>query len=173
MRYVPRPLAPCAICFLLLPAAAHGQADVQLDPDSPAGVEYQLPLEQARKNVNPSDGDGPGSGGGRGKGLASLFGAGIVPVKDEAGPQQAGGRDPAQAGAAPELDASGSGGGGEARGGAGTASGAPDIKASRLGSADDDGGSATLRLGGIALAVLLVGALLGLVLRRGLRPSAE
>ena len=174
MRYVPRPLALCAICFLLLPTAAHAQADAQVDPNSPAGVEYQLPLEQARENLKPSDGEGPGSEGGRGEGVASLFGAGIVPVKDGTGAQGDGGRGAAGSGSASEPGASGSDPSGGARGGADTGSGAPDIKASGLGSSDDDdGGSATLRLGGIVLAVLLVGALLGLALRRGLRQSAE
>ena len=176
MRYVPRPLALCAICFLLLPAAAHGQADAQLDPDSPAGFEYQLPLEQARKNVNPSGVDGPGSVGGRGEGLASLFGAGIVPIKDGSGAQDGGDRgnaDPAAAQGASGSDRGGEGRGGAGRGGADADSGAAALRQAALGAPDDDGGSAALPIAGIVLAVLVVGGLLGLALRRGLGQPAE
>ena len=164
MRDVPRPLALCAICFVLLPAAAHGQAGAQLDPDSPAGVEYQLPLEQAREKANRGGGDGTG---GRGEGLASLFGAGVVPIRDRAG-----------------MPRRGNGGGAEADSISEPGSGNP--RAGRRGDADldpvgqtgliypeEDEGSAALRIAGIALAVLLVGGLLGLALRRGLRQSAE
>ena len=169
MRYVHRPLALCAICFLLLPAAAaQGQAS-QLDPERPAALEYQLPLVQGRKNANPGDGNGPGGDrAGRG-GLASLFGAGIVPVKDDAGAQDSGGRGGAEP--VPGQGASGSDSGRRARGGRDTGSGAAAIKQGALGAPDEDQGSAGPRVAGIALTVLLVGGLLGLVLRRGLRQS--
>ena len=179
MRYVHRPLALCAICFLLLPAAAHGQRDAQLDPDSPAGVEYQLPLEQARKNLSPSDGDGPGSeggrgsGGGRGEGLASLFGAGIVPIKDGSGAQEGGDRGNADPAAAQGSSGSDRAGGDQGRDGAGAGSGAAALRQPALGASDEDGGSAALPIAGIALAVLAVGGLLGLALRRGLGQLSE
>ena len=169
MRYVRRPIALCAICSLLLPAAAHGQAEEALDPDSPAGVEYQLPLEQARKNVARPGGDDPGDPGGRGEG-ASLFGAGIVAV--EASDRTAGGADGA-ARNGPAAGAGGSstgGGGGDAEG---STPGSSAINPAALDAPDEGESSATLRIAGIAFAVLLAGALLGLLLRRGLGQSEE
>ncbi|MDQ4048605.1 MAG: hypothetical protein M3131_04370 [Actinomycetota bacterium] len=161
MRYVRRLLALCAICSLLLPVAAQGQRDAtQPDPDSPAGVEYQLPLEQARKNARGSGsrGDGAGRGGG-----SPLFGAGIMPVKASGGAQDrgSGAGEPASDAGSRDSDARGAGG----------ADGDPEsatIGPSTLGGPDEGGGSAGLRIAGIALAVLLVGLLLGLLLRRGL-----
>jgi hypothetical protein len=49
--------------------AASAQEPVQVDPDSPAGVEYKLPLEQARRDGAPDPGDG---------------GAGLGPAGDQA-----------------------------------------------------------------------------------------
>lgn len=174
MRYVRRPLALCAICSLLLPAAALGQRGAQLDPDSPAGVEYQLPLEQARKNALAGDRDGPrarADHGGRRGGLKSLFGAGIVAAK--AGVQGRGGGDgdASQGGRGAEQGTRGSDA--DDRGDPDASSSGRDIRQSALGGADQDGGSAALRIAGVALAVLLVGALLGFALRRGLRESTE
>lgn len=182
MRYLLRPATLGAICALLLPAAAQAQTAQRPDPDSPAGVEYQLPLDQARENAGGGDGaDDPASreGGGRGgRGApAPLFGAGIVAAK---GADRAiGGGEGARRDGGNRAQ-----GAGEASGGAAaSASGGSDegddpagpqrIKRSGLSSPDDEGGSATLRIIGIALAVLLAGALLGLLLRRGLRDSGN
>ena len=176
MRYVRRPVALCAICSLLLPVAAQGQAGVQLDPNSPAGVEYQLPLEQARKNANGEGGGGerPGSGEDRagGGGVASLFGAGIVPAS-----ARDGAADGEVGGAGVNGRASGGGAGGaeaDVRGaGERSTPGSSAIRPAALDGVDEGGGSAGLRIAGIALAVLAAGALLGLALRRGLRQSGE
>ncbi len=179
MRYVrrpaelrPRPTAAvrvrrhaalCVAAMLLFPVAARGQADAQLDPNSPAGVEYQLPLEQARKNARGSGSPGSrGDGAGRGGG-SPLFGAGIMPVKASGGAQDrgSGAGEPASDAGSRDSDARGRGG----------ADGDPEsatIGPSTLGGPDEGGGSAGLRIAGIALAVLLVGLLLGLLLRRGL-----
>ncbi len=164
MRHLRLTIALWAISSLV-PAVAKGQADAQVDPDSPAGVEYQLPLEQARKDAR---GGGLGSQGGAGgsEGVASLFGVGIVPAKATnargrgSGPQSGG---PQGEGGGPQSEDRGPDAGSEAA----------TIKRSALGSPDEDAGSATLRIAGIALAVLLVGGLLGLALRRGLRQPAD
>ena len=169
MRYVPCTIALCAICSLLLPVTAQGQTGARLDPGSPAGVEYELPLEQARKNAAGGGGDGPGSEGDRagGGGDGSLFGAGIVPVKRSVDAQDGGDGDGMQGGLASEGASDGGGRDAQEGSSGGT------IKRSALGAPDEDEGSAALRIAGIALAVLLVGGLLGLALRRGLRQPAE
>ena len=172
MRYVRRPIALCAICSFLLPAAAQGQASEALDPDSPAGVEYQLPLEQARKNAGGRGADDPDSGRrGRG-GDAALFGAGIVPVG--AIDRTADGADGAtRNGIGSDTGAGGSGRDGGAGGGEGSGQGSSAITPAALDGSDEGGSSASLRIAGIALAVLLAGAVLGLALRRGLGQSGE
>ncbi len=66
MTNVRLPLALCLVFSLPAPLAAYGQPGKQLDPDSPAGVEYQLPLEQARKNATGGGEKGPNGGGEKG-----------------------------------------------------------------------------------------------------------
>src|SRR5687767_15112379 len=84
MRYLPLFAVPIAI-LALAPAAAQGQAGKRPDPNSPAGVEYQLPLDQARQNAA---GDGAST---REKGSndrpasAPLFGAGITADRTRGG----------------------------------------------------------------------------------------
>jgi hypothetical protein len=176
--------------------AASAQEPVQVDPDSPAGVEYKLPLEQARRDSAPDPGDGggrPRSGGGSGRGAGSpapLFGAGIT----RGGSQ--GGSDGDAEGAPGEGDRVGGersdrvGGersdrvGGEQsedRADAGvTGAGGRDTAGPGSGksgsfstaAAEDGGGSTGLILGGIALAVVVLGGALGLALRRGLGSTA-
>lgn len=169
-------------CALVAPSAAAAQEPVQLDPDSPAGVEYQLPLDQARRDAAPdAGGGGPRSDGGSG-GPAPLFGAGIAPDGSQDG--DAGGGD----GTADDRDATaddrkrsvgeqsrgsddsgapGAGGGDAA--GPGASQSAPSFSAT----ADGGGASNGLTLGGIALAVVVVGGGLGLALRRGLRTATS
>lgn len=164
MSYLSRSVALCAVCSLLLPVAAQGQTGKPLDPDSPAGVEYQLPLEQARKNVG---------GGDRAGGPAPLFGAGVVAAGKSVTAKAGGAGGEAQGDSASEEGSSRSGAGGKAGRDSGATPGSTAIKQATLGAPDEDGGSATLRIAGIALAVLLVGGLLGLVLRRGLRHAED
>jgi hypothetical protein len=159
-------------CALVAPSAAAAQEPVQVDPDSPAGVEYKLPLEQARRDAGGSGGGGgsPGSGGGS-AGPAPLFGAGISAAgsqSDGSGGAGATGGDGNRADGEQSRD----GGGGEAVAGEGSTAGpgAGESAPSAGTTADEDGGGSTgLILGGIALAVVVVGGALGLALRRGLR----
>ncbi len=162
---------------------AHGQADTTLDPDSPAGVEYELPLEQARKNGSGPSGKSPGSRVGKGPGSrvnpakrdvsASLFGAGIAASQGRGRAQDGGTRGSGQRDPASERGSSDSDGGDESGDGPNANSGTPTIRQSALGVPDADESSAALRIAGIALAVLLLGGLLGLVLRRGLPQRPE
>jgi len=77
-----RPLVCALIAALVLPAAAVAQSSDRPNPDSPAGVEYELPLDRAREKA--AGDDGPRRRGSRGTergrgGSAPLFGEGIGP----------------------------------------------------------------------------------------------
>ena len=143
-------------CALLQPSLALAQEQPTLDPDSPAGVEYQLPLDRAREDAVGGGGSGGGGGGfgGSAEGTAGagagLFGSGIKPQGDPDG----------EAARARSGDAAGSG---AARGVGGQ---------DALPLAAEAGISANnFVIPGIALGVLLLGGGLGLALRRGLRES--
>ena len=173
MRYLRLPAVIAATCFLLLPAAAHGQGK-RPDPNSPAGFEYQLPLEEARKKGGGGGGDEPGPAGARrgGDRAAPLFGAGIA-AAPTGGDSAADGDGGAGTGATGDGAATQSAGAGSTDDAgsrkSGDGSDAPKVAQASLPSPDDGGGSPTLWIAGIALAVLLLGALLGLFLRRGFR----
>ena len=170
MRDICRHAVIGALCSLLLPLSAYAQNGKRPDPDSPAGVEYQLPLDQARKNATGGDGGPPGGsdrdrGGG---GTPRLFGAGIVAAK--AGGSTDGGGSAASGDAtAGEGDAAGARSAG--RDEEGGEAPAPDLTRSALQAPDEGGGSTGLQIAGIVLAVLLLGVLTGLLLRRSLRQS--
>lgn len=59
-------------CSLCVPVTARGQEQARPDPDSPAGVEYQLPLDQAREDAAGEGTSGPGR-----RGPPPSFGSGI------------------------------------------------------------------------------------------------
>ena len=171
MRYV-RAFAALAALSVLLPSSAFGQTPKRPDPDTPAGVEYQLPLDQARKNVAP-DGDAkPRSGGDTRADAVPLFGAGIVARtanKERDGQNGTGDGDPGtERGSEASTSGDGQAGDGEA-----ADSGDPPTRKAAVGAGDAGDGGAMLRAGGIALAVLIAGGLLGLALRRGLRQSPD
>lgn len=165
---------------LLAPPYAHGQ---RLDPDSPAGVEYELPLERAREEASRPAGDGPGGatkGGGsspsQGDGAAPLFGAGIENgLGRGGGGGGAGGSDPtasARDGGVPARDGDVPGRGAS---GPGAPSGGEPARASStdIASSAADGGSGALTTGAIAVGVLLLGGLLGLALKLGLGRASD
>jgi hypothetical protein len=77
-----RPQAVAVLALLLLPAPAVAQQDDQVfvDPDSPTGKQYAIPLESARRQADPN-GDGrlaPPGGRPAGVAPAPLFGEGIA-----------------------------------------------------------------------------------------------
>lgn len=59
-------------CSLYVPVTASGQEQARPDPDSPAGVEYQLRLDQAREDAAHEGRSGPGR-----RKPPPLFGSGI------------------------------------------------------------------------------------------------
>jgi len=169
-------LAVAASLLTLSPATALGAT--RPDPDSPAGVEYELPLERARERAaGGNDGAAPGRGsrpgGGAGGGAAPLFGAGVGPPgrgegSDAAGGGGADGRS--GVGRGRERAAAGDDGArGPSPGSSSSdrpgAEGPPGLAAS----AGADGASGTLATGGIVLGVLLAAGMLGLLLRRTFR----
>ena len=91
--------------WLLVPASAPAQNDpngVHVDPNSPSGTEYDIPVERARREAQGTAKNGAS----RDSGSAPLFGAGIKAKKSDGSSAAASG-------------AGGSSGGGSAGGGSG------------------------------------------------------
>lgn len=142
-------------------ATAAAQDDVFVDPDSPTGKEYAIPLEEARRNAGAS---GPPDRIRPGERSAELFGAG---VGDGQEPPEVG---EGAAGRARE--------GGRERQGAASGRQAPakrrressgGVPAPAARSATADGGDGDLLLvGAIGIGALALGALLGIAGRRRL-----
>jgi hypothetical protein len=146
-----------AVTLLTFDAAmVSAQEDgVFIDPDSPAGTEYAIPLEQARRDAA---GGGPTTRGRAGDGQP-LFGAGIAPrseAKGESaiGDASGGGARKARAAGVDKTPRPG------ANAGASTAA---------IAAAAGDGSSEGLLTAGIAAAVLALGLAAGLAFRRALK----
>ena len=145
-----------ALLTLAAPAASAQEGGVFIDPDSPAGTEYAIPLDQARREAaggNASPGSAP-------TGEQSLFGAGITPGR-QARPADGGGdarRSRQPAGASRDQNT---------KPGSNPKSGASASTAA-IAAATGDGDSVTLLTAGIAAAVLAVGLAAGLAFRRTL-----
>jgi hypothetical protein len=144
-------LAGCgalAVSFALAgPAVAASQNDdPQVDPGSPAGTEYQLPVDRAREQASGGGSGAPGSSTGStgSTGTAPLFGEGVKPSKSGKGSTA----KTTTTGEQPGL---------------GTAT--PEIVRSQA-AAPDGGGSGLLPIAGIAAGVLLLGAIAGILWRR-------
>lgn len=139
----------------VLPAAALAQGDdVFVDPDSPAGKEYAIPIDEARREASGRDG-APGS--------APLFGEGVT--AESAPPEQE-----ALARRDAEQSPNGRRSTGDRRG-LTPAGPSPSEAVPEPAAAGNGNVSATVVTGGLALAVLGAGCLIGLALRRGSRAS--
>jgi outer membrane biosynthesis protein TonB len=167
------------------PASAQ-QPEVQVDPDSPAGSEYAIPLEQARRQAAP-DNEKPQK---RGGDSGQLFGAGIEKAPPEAPPTPPPEPSPAPEEAPaptvqseapePKPDRPKKERSKEKQRDSSPASAAtnadrresstPQKTAAAVDTASDDG-STGLTMGGIALGVLGVGLLTGFGLRRLFRSA--
>lgn len=139
---------------LPLVAAPGATAQVIEDPDSPAGVEYALPLEGAREEAAPRrdrSEDGAGSGedtaNASGDADAPLFGSGLSAESED---RSTGGGDSGR----PREQSSGE------------SSVERDVSAAVTPPLTDEGGSATLPIVGLGVATLLLGAGIGLLVRR-------
>lgn len=165
-------VALVAAALLGLPAEASAQrGGVIVDPDTPAGKEYAIPLESARREAG-GGGVGNRSGGGSRGTVAGAFGVGLSRAS---GDGSEGGRSQDQSG---RQDGDGSRESGDGAGaGAGASAGArdgsdgaPDVPAAEEVS---EGSFAAGSVVGIILALLAIGGLLGLLLRRRGSPGAE
>lgn len=151
------------------------------DPDSPAGVEYQLPLQRTRREATGQGADDRGGGGSK---PAPLFGAGASASPGDTTRSRQGGSAPddssqsggadAESNRAGGTDASGSGraDGGEDGSGASGRSKAEDgpgaPRAKETASKGEDEGPLQLGVAGGVLVVLAGGAI-GLAVRRRAR----
>jgi hypothetical protein len=148
-------LAPTAIAFAipLSAQAAAPEPGVTFDPGSPAGKEYAIPIAQGRA-------DGAGSGGNSSSDAKTPFGIGIKPPGSGNGGGGRGGGS---------NHAGGTGGTNVPGPTGGTGSRVDPSLRSRIGHAEEPGGTELWTLG-IGLAVVLLAGVLALALRRG-RPE--
>jgi hypothetical protein len=141
-----------ALVLGLAGTASAAEPGVHVDPGSPAGKEYAIPLDQARHDAGlpPGGGNTGGGGGSPGSGGSQLFGAGVVSRASSGSGVRAGGGSSGNAVKhAP-------------------ASHAPALPAAASTGAGSDTSQAVL----IAIAVLAAGCLSGLAVRRLGRPRA-
>ena len=152
-----RPQAVAVLALLLLPAPAVAQQDDQVfvDPDSPTGKQYAIPLESARRQADPN-GDGrlaPPGGRPAGVAPAPLFGEGIATAAKANGANKSS-KQKRSAASKPESKQRSQADSGPLK----AAINNPGAPAGGI-------GSTALIAAGAAL-VLLLGGLLGFVLRR-------
>jgi hypothetical protein len=136
-----------ATAAVLGASAAPAPAQVFVDPGSPSGKEYAIPLESARRNAANEGGD-KSAPVAQGERSAPLFGAGI------------GDDRPSASGNDPQQPTRGRSGGGVERA----------LQVTNpvgVGAAPPTGGlSAPLTIGAVALSALLLGAVIGSIARR-------
>jgi hypothetical protein len=152
-------LLPLLLAVAAPPAVAQ-QDGVFVDPDSPAGKEYAVPIDQAR-------GDAAG-GGDAGPGEEPLFGEGIEPPSGDSGNVQ-GSEGTQDSGGPGEKEEGSREKGADSRPGEGSGSSVDVGQSSAAIEAAAADGSNGLLSAGIAAAVLIAGLIGGLGLRRLLR----
>jgi len=158
-----------AFALMVAPAAAQ-DLHPRVDPNSPAGTEYQLPTDRAREQAGGGGGSrGSSSAPSHGTREAPLFGAGVQEKTPPArkkpsargGAASSGSHEPATTTTTSAATTTRS-----EQPDLGTAT--PEVHA--LARAPDDGGAGMLAIGAVAAGVLLVGALAGLLWRRRASP---
>ena len=169
MPTVMRPLLLAGLCALALSAPAQ---DPQVAPGSPAGTEYQLPVDRAREEAGGGSGGesggrpggSDGSGGSRGagpSGEAPLFGAGVGEKPTTGAPSAksaAHSKPTIKAGTKPDR--------GPTKAGAKPERGSSVPATVRAQAPAPDGGGGLVAVGVGAGGVLLLGGLAGLAWRR-------
>jgi hypothetical protein len=155
------------ILALLAPPAALGQrGGVFVDPDSPAGAEYAIPLEQARREAAGDTSGNRGEAGGVRAGGEQLFGEGITPA---GGGSAGGGGSGTGAGGGSSGGRAGEGGNPPADSATESPSGASaSASTAAVAAASEEKSGLPLTIG-LAGAVLAAGVAGGLGLRRLLR----
>ena len=147
----------CALA-LTASAAAAAEDEVFVDPGSPSGKEYALPIDSARKQAA---GDARNTS--SGSQATPLFGEGVDRDAGSAGGSGSGHSD--VDGGSRRGGASGDGGGETSSPQRADPDGGTPVTA-RAQAASPDGGSGTIAIIGAGAGVLLLGGAIGLVLRR-------
>jgi hypothetical protein len=150
------------VCLILAAPAVAQEDGVFVDPDSPAGKEYAIPLEEARRHG--AGGGAPGTG-------QPLFGAGIEqatpPVESGNAPGGAGGSASSGAGGSRSGKARANGDNGTG-GSSESSEGNQAVQRSAAINAAASGSSDGLITAAIVALVLAAGLLAGVALRRAL-----
>jgi hypothetical protein len=145
-------LALCALA-VIAPAAVAADDEIFVDPGSPSGKEYALPVDSARKQA---------AGGTQGAkdrtSTTPLFGEGVDAATPKAGTGKA-----SAAGA--KAGAGDAGGGSAGAPPARVATAAPRTLKAQAAAPDGGIGTAAI-IGGVSAGVLLLGAVIGVLLRR-------
>jgi len=159
-------LSSCVLlaCLLLAPGASAqgGVDDPQVDPDSPAGTEYELPIDRARDRARGGGSGGSGGTSGAAGGQAPLFGEG---VEEEQAPRSGGESSTAKEAPSEQTPSSSGGADPPRTAGERPATSAPEVARVQA-PAPETGGGQLATPAAIAAGVLLIGGLAGLLLRR-------
>lgn len=158
--------AASALAATAAPAAAQSEPGLTVDPQSPAGVEYAVPLDQGRGHGDTHPGGGGGGSGtssNGGSGSPELFGSGITPGGKDGSASRGGG------GGSKED----TGGSGKDDGSAGSGSSSGSARHSVAPVAASAEYSTTAPIAGVIGGVLLVGGGLGVFLRLRRRPGTD
>ena len=147
---------PLFMLLLASPAVAE-KPGVHVDPDTPAGKEYAIPIDQARREAQGTSQPNTGHGS---NGSAPLFGAGISPRSGGGAGSSDRGRGSHGSSKGGTVGARKSGGN-PSQGERGASRPRAAIVAST-----DTGGAAAFQTATLVAAVLLAGGLLGSVLHR-------
>jgi hypothetical protein len=161
MRCSLRIAAISAVLATCTAGSAAAQDDgVFVDPGSPSGKEYQIPLESARRQADPTTRAGAKVA--PGERSSPLFGEGIEPEDDTASAGSGNGGGSSSGGSG------GNGGGGSTPGTTPATQdpGRTTLPAATRPGAPDGGGGTTLMILGGAAVVLLAGGLGGYAMRR-------
>lgn len=151
-RLIPLAAVLAVALTFAAPAGARSGA-VTVDPDSPSGKEYAIPLESARRAATKGTDDGPGSAS-QGQRSAPLFGEGV------GGAPAGGGSKPGSSHAQlPQRTSRRSAAGAAGRD---AVAGARPVRAT----VPAGGAGSVLTIGAVAVSVLLLGAVLGSIARR-------
>ena len=145
------------VLALLATSAFALEPGVHIDPGSPAAKEYALPVDQARGTGSGGKGEGEGSGGSSEK----LFGAGIKPPSSgSTGGRHRGHRSPRVSGSTKQPTATP------------TQAATPRAVQQAAARSSSGGSTSLLVLFGGGVAILVLGAFTGVVLRHNRRPTS-
>jgi hypothetical protein len=157
------PLIAAALCLCAAPAAHAAEPGLTVDPQSPSGTEYAIPLDQARSSaghLSDSPGAGVRSSGGGPSSAAPLFGVGVSAGgsggSGVSGGGSAGSGGSTGAGGAPAGPGKHHSSGGGAEGGTNSPSILPTVL-SQAAASPTAGANSSLLVGGIAAGTLLAG----------------